>query len=132
MYLIKTNNGHFIPYDDKDYEDSKLIAPGKVVKVSQARNYEHHKKAMAILTIGFINQDVIKVFDIYRKIITMKSGYYDSVIDKNGNPFPIVRSLKFDMMSQHDFNEFYKSMVVVVANELLISPEELEFNKENN
>lgn len=131
MYLIKQNNGHYIPLDDSDYEDSKKIGIGKVVKVSQARNYEHHKKAMAILNIGFENQEEIEIFDIYRKVITMKAGFYDSVIDKNGNPFPIVRSLKFDLMSQKDFNEFYDSMLIVVAKELKITPEELGDNQNN-
>lgn len=44
MYLVKRKDGAYIPYDDSDYEDSKKIPVGEVLKASQPRNYKHHKK----------------------------------------------------------------------------------------
>jgi len=130
MHLVKLENGHYIPYSDMDYDLSKKVAVGKVVKGTLVRNPAHHRKAMAILNIGFENQDKIESFDVYRKVITIISGFYDNVPGKNGN-VPIAKSLNFATMSQLDFNEFYSAMVIVVANDLKISVEELENNKNN-
>ena len=124
MYLVKTKSGTFTPYDDDDHDKAKKIAPGTVVKASKPRNYEFHKKSFALLMAGFNNQEKYHTFEIYRKVITILAGYYDEVESKRGTEY-LPKSLSYENMSAEDFEKWYEAAMVVVANDLGITVEEL-------
>lgn len=124
MYLVKTRDGSYIPYDDTDHEESKKIPYGSVIKGTQARNYKHHKKAFALLTVGYDNQEKYQNFEIYRKVVTILAGYYDEVPSKIGPQF-IPRSISYANMSQQDFNKWYEDTMRVVAKDLDMTVEQL-------
>lgn len=130
MYLIKQDNGTYIPIDDQDYDDSKKIGVGKIVKATQPRNFKHHKKAFALLKVGYENQDTYLNSEIHRKAMTIMAGYYDEVIDKKGDTHYWAKSLAYNTMSKKDFESWYEAMVRVVANDLEIEVDDLENNLE--
>lgn len=125
MYLIKNKAGTYSPFDTSDHDASSKIAPGTVIKATQSRNYQFHKKAFALMSIAFDNQDKIASFEVYRKILTLKAGYYDEVPDKAGKPYFIPQSLSYDTMSADNFEKWYTAMLDVVATELSTSPESI-------
>ena len=127
MMLIKQKNGNYIPYDDYDYEESKKIAVGKVVKATKLRNYKHLKKSFALLKVGFDNQEAFDSFDVYRKVMTIRAGYYDTVQNTKKDGFtPIPKSISFEKMNQEDFNNWYDDTMKVVSQDLGITVAELE------
>ena len=127
MYLIKEANGNFIPYDDQDHEESKKTKVGEIVKVSKARNYKHHKKAFALLKVGFDNQERYESAEIYRKVMTIIAGFYDEVADPDGVIHHIPHSISFEAMSQARFEEWYDATMNAVAFDLGITKDELEY-----
>ena len=128
MYLIKRQDGSYIPYDDYDRMDSLKIKAGAVIEFKKAhRNYKFHKKAFALLTIGFNNQEKYKTFEIYRKVMTILAGFYDEVPSKRGVEY-IPHSISYEKMSVDSFDSWYAAMVKVVSDDIGVTPEELEDN----
>jgi len=126
MYLVKGKSGTYSPYDDGDYESSKKIKIGSIVKCNQARNYEFHKKVFALLNLGFSNQDRYTNFNLYRKVITIKAGYFDMVDGKAGKTFYIPKSISFEAMSQIEFQKFYDAVLLVISAEMETKPDDIQ------
>ena len=118
MFLTKTKAGYFIPSDEKSQDEAKKISIGEEVKATKARNVKFHRKSFALLNLGFSNQDKYENFEVYRKIITIKAGFFDEVEGKDGHTYYIPRSLSFDSMSAEDFELWYEATLNVIANEL--------------
>lgn len=123
MYLVKLNNGHYLPYDDKDYDLSKKIGEGDVVKATKSRNFKFHKKAFALLNIGYENQDKYEIFEVYRKVIIIRAGFYDEAPTKDGEIYFIPKSLSFENMGAEKFEEWYKSTLNVLSQDMETKPE---------
>jgi len=126
MYLIKNQFGQFIPADDESHEQAKKIKVGEEVKASKARNAKFHRKAFAIINAGFQNQEKYKTLEVFRKVMTIKAGYHDTVKDKDGNPYFIPQSLSYGNMSAETFEKWYEDTAQVIARELGITAEELK------
>lgn len=126
MHLVKLKNGHFVPYDSTDHDESNKIKEGDVVKATRSRNYEFHKKAWALLGLGFDNQDKFESKNIYRKIITIRAGYCEMVIGKDGVTHPIPDSLSYENMSANKFEEWYKATLDVISDDLNTAPEVIQ------
>lgn len=125
MYLIKSKNGTFSPVDNTDYEENKKIAPGTVVKVSQARNYKFLKKMFALFKLAHSSQDRIEKFEPFRKILILKAGYYYEVPNKDGEPYYIPQSLSYSEMSAETFEKVFNDVLDVVAKEIQTAPEQI-------
>lgn len=119
MYLVKLKDGRYIPYDDTDHEISKNKAVGSVVKATSPRNYEFHKKGMALLNLGFQNQDWTTLFEVYRKEITVQAGYYDEGL--NGKQH--AKSLSYEAMPAETFDKWYADTLQVIAQQLDTAPD---------
>lgn len=126
IFLIKNKSGLFSPMDSDDHDESKKLAVGEVVKAKRSRNYEFHKKGMALLNLGHQNQDRYENFDVYRKIITIKAGFYDIAPTKDGTPYYIPKSLSYDKMTAKEFEEWYEATLTVIAKELDTAPEDIK------
>lgn len=125
MYLIKNKSGQYSPVDESDFEESRSIKAGEVLKASSSRNFMFHKKAFALLKIGFDNQSVYESIDVYRKVLTIKAGYFDEAPNKNGEPYYFAKSLSFEKMSASEFEKWYTSTLNIISNELKNSPKSI-------
>lgn len=126
MYLIKSKNGTYSPCDDTDFELSKKVGIGTVVKATAPRNYKFLKKAMALLNIGHSNQDVYESFEVYRKIKTIQAGFFEEAPDKDGAVIYLPKSLAFDNMSAKDFDSWYVATLDVIAKDMDTAPETIK------
>lgn len=126
MYLVKTKTGYFIPFDDSDRELSKKIGAGEVVKAKASRNFLFHKKAFALLNLGFEQQDKYTNFEIYRKVMTIRAGFYDEVINAMGNVNYLPHSLSFDEMSAEKFSKWYDATIDIISKDISTSPETIK------
>ena len=125
LYLKKLPNNQYAPLDEYDFDESKKVKVGDVIEVKQTRNYQFHKKAFAVLNIGFENQDTFKSFEVYRNVMTIKAGYYQKAPTKDGSWIPVADSLSYEKMSKVKFDQFYKDLTRTIAEDLSISVEDL-------
>jgi hypothetical protein len=123
MYLTKTKAGHFIPSDEQSREEANKIAPGAEVKATRSRNPQFHRKSFALIKLGFSNQDTYESMEVYRKVITIKAGYYDEIPDKNGSPYYIPKSISFEKMNQQTFEQYFDAVLNVISLQLQTAPE---------
>ncbi len=123
MFLTKTKQGYFIPSDDSTSEWCKKLPIGEEVKISKPRNSLFHRKAFALLNLGFENQDKYQTLEIYRKILTIRAGYYDEVPNKNGEPYYIPKSLSYESMSAENFDKWYNDTLNLISSDMKTLPE---------
>lgn len=123
MFLTKQPNGSYIPSYESDYEHSRKIKAGTEVKATKPRNVKFLRKAFALLDLGQDNQDKYDNIELYRKIITIRAGYYTEVIDKKGDTHLIPDSLSFDNMNEEKFEKWFEATLNVIAKDLETAPE---------
>lgn len=126
MILVKQKTGSYLPAFQSDKDESDRVKIGESVTAKRSRNYEFHKKFMALINLCFANQDKYKNFEVFRKIMVINAGYYDEATDKNGRVVPIAHSISFENMDAETFEKLYKDMLDVVAVKLQTSPEEVQ------
>lgn len=125
MHLIKVKNGNYAPMDDLDYEESKKIPVGEVIKGVKSRNWKFHKKGFMLLKLGYDNQEKYPNFEVYRKVTTIRAGYFFEAPTKDGEVYYIAKSLSFENMSAQDFEAWFKSTLDVIASDLGNAPDEI-------
>ena len=126
MYLIKNKSGLYSPVDDSDFEQSKGVGVGNVVKATAPRNYQFLKKAMALIKLGFDSQDTYESQEIYRKLLTVRAGFYDEVKDEYGSIHKFPHSLAFDKMNAETFSRWYNATLEVIAKDTDTASEDLK------
>jgi len=131
MYLLKLKSGHYAPYDTSDHEASQKIPIGSVVKASKSRNYLHLKKAFALIKIGFDSQDKYESEEVYRKVLTIRSGFFDEVEGKDGKTYYFPKSLAFDNMGQEAFDKVYSAILDIIAKDTQTAPETIRAEVES-
>lgn len=125
MYLTKNKVGHFIPSDDQSYTEAQKIPVGSEIKGVKARNIKFHRKAFALLNMAFENQDKFEVFEVYRKVMIIRAGFYDEAPTKHGEVYFIPKSLSFENMSATDFEAWFEATLNIVSKDLESSPEDI-------
>jgi len=125
MYLTKLGNGQYTPSDDKSHEESQKIAVGGEIKTTKARNIKFHRKAFALLNMAFSNQDKFEQFEVYRKVMIIRAGFYDEAPTKDGEVYFIPKSLSFESMSANDFEAWFEATLNIVSKDLQSSPEDI-------
>ena len=123
MFLVKLQNGQYSPSDDKSHDESQKIAVGTEIKGVKARNIKFHRKAFALLNLGFENQEKFELFEVYRKVIIIRSGFYDEAPTKDGEVYFIPKSLSFENMSANDFEAWYDATLNVISRDLETAPD---------
>jgi len=116
--LIKIN-GILRPSYSGDFEKIRKIPEGKEILVTYnpKRNPEFHRKAFALLNLGFDNQDKFDNFEVYRKVMTIKAGYFTSVESKKGVQF-LPDSLSYDSMNAEDFENWFNKILDLIEKDL--------------
>lgn len=126
MYLIKRKDGLYQPIDEYDIRDSQKIKTGSAVEVRKSRNWKFHKKTFAIFNVGFENQETFPTFEMYRKVITIKAGYFDWAPTKDGDKIPIAHSISYEKMSAETFDKYYDDICQVIADDLGVEVTDLQ------
>ena len=129
-YFLKANNS-LIPASDSDAEILGKIKAGEAVRIkfTRARNYQFHKKFMALMNLAFDywpepndedtpvylrNTHPQKNFDRFRKDITILAGYYESTFRLNGDVRIEAKSISFASMDEDEFEKLYSDCIDVV------------------
>lgn len=112
-----------VPLHDSDLDLKKRLRVGSVVrcKVSNPRNYEHHKKFFALVRLTFDNLPLPLVekwnirneYDMLRRF-KRDLGYFTNTISEYGEHEIEYLSISFAAMEQHEFEQFYNQCIDLV------------------
>ena len=112
-----------VPLYDSDLDMKKRLRVGSTVRcrVSNPRNYEHHKKFFALLRLTFDNlpsrlAELWKINnegDMLRRF-KRDLGYYTSTCNEYGEREIEYHSISFSAMEQHEFERFYNQCIDLV------------------
>lgn len=112
-----------VPLHDSDLDLKKRLRVGSVVrcKVSNPRNYEHHKKFFALVRPTFDNLPLPLVekwnirneYDMLRRF-KRDLGYFTNTINEYGEHEIEYLSISFAAMEQYEFEQFYNQCIDLV------------------
>ena len=131
-----------VPLYDSDYDLKKRLRVGSVVKckVSNPRNYEHHKKFFALVRLTFDNlpSNLAEYFKVYNEEDMLRRfkrdlGYFKTSLNERGEKEIEYQSISFSAMEQHEFERFYNQCIDLVLYKYLkgIDKEDLIIEIEN-
>jgi len=131
-----------VPLYDSDYDLKKRLRVGSVVKckVSNPRNYEHHKKFFALVRLTFDNlpSNLAEYFKIHNEEDMLRRfkrdlGYFKTSLNERGEKEIEYQSISFSAMEQHEFERFYNQCIDLVLYKYLkgIDKEDLITEIEN-
>jgi len=123
--FIKMPGGTLTPASDIESERLNRFKNGIVyeveIKGGERRHRGFHGKVFAFMNHCFAYwcgnnteaqyQDEAAQFNYFRERLTIKAGYYDLVVDLNGNTMVKARSLSFDKMDQETFESFFNAII---------------------
>lgn len=123
--LIK-HKGSVMACTDDDIDKLKKLKEGEVYsfEVKRFRNYAFHKKFFAMLNLAYENQDRYKDFEHFRKVMTMKAGYFDEVATDKGVVF-LPKSISFDKMDNFEFENCYEKVLTAVMDEVGLDKQDI-------
>lgn len=131
-----------VPLYDSDYDLKKRLRVGSVIKckVSNPRNYEHHKKFFALVRLTFDNlpSNLAEYFKVHNEEDMLRRfkrdlGYFKTSLNERGEKEIEYQSISFSAMEQHEFERFYNQCIDLVLYKYLkgIDKEDLITEIEN-
>ena len=131
-----------VPLYDSDFQLKKRLKIGSTVKckVSNPRNYEHHKKFFALVRLTFDNlpSNLAEHWRVHNeedmlRLFKRDLGYYTSAINERGEREIEYQSISFSAMEQHEFERFYNQCIDLVLHKYIkgIDKEDLITEIEN-
>jgi len=126
IYVKNTVNG-LLPLYPTDLEEKKKLKIGEIYKATivNPRNYEFHKKFMALINVGHQNTKLEMPFDSYRRYVTIKAGFFKAYTTDKGTYFE-AESISFGSMSQDKFEEVYSRVLDVIIKDINVTKEMIE------
>ena len=113
---IQKQGDCYLPYDEESVDLTSRKKDGAlfVVDIKQARNPRYHARAMKMLRIMFEMVDEQLLFDPWRKMLTIKAGYFTAIgsVDINGTVRQAVeaQSLCFENMDNDEFKDCFLAL----------------------
>ena len=131
-----------VPLYDSDFDMKKRLKVGSTVKckVSNPRNYEHHKKFFALVRLTFDNlpSNLAEYFKVHNEEDMLRRfkrdlGYFKTSLNERGEKEIEYQSISFSAMEQHEFERFYNQCIDLVLYKYLkgIDKEDLITEIEN-
>jgi hypothetical protein len=116
-----------LPLYPADLEEKKKLKIGEIykAKIVNPRNYEFHKKFMALINVGHQNTKLEMPFDSYRRYVTIKAGFFNSYVTDKGTYFE-AESISFANMEQDKFEEVYSRVIDVIIKDINVTQEMIE------
>jgi len=126
IYLKNTLHG-LIPMYPSDYDEKKKLKIGETYKavITRPRNYEFHKKFFALVNLGYENTSLEMPFDVYRKYLIQKAGFFKTYATPKGTYFE-AESISFASMDKEAFEDLYSRVIDVVIKDIGSTTEEIE------
>lgn len=127
--LLKNTASGLIPIYSSDQEEKRKLTIGVVYEanIKHPRNYEFHKKFFALVSLGHANTKLELPFEVYRKLLIMRAGYFKAYDTDKGVIYE-ADSISFSSKSESEFQEVYSRVLDQVIKDIGITSEEVEEN----
>lgn len=131
ILLTKTATGALAPADPQAAEFiAKLrLGMGISASVKKHRNPRFHRKWFALVNLAyeqwepeaktFKGEQVAKNFERFRKDVIIAAGFYDVVVNINGDVRAEAKSINFSSMDDAEFADLYSKTVDVLLARVL-------------
>ena len=80
------------------------------VNVKEERSPQYHRRQFKMFTIMHDMLDGDMEFEEFRRLLTVKAGYYKAVGNVDGSVMVVPDSLAFTAMNQPDFQKCFEAM----------------------
>ena len=128
LLVVRHLNGIKPAYDsDKDIFNKMPLNEVFEIEYTKRRNYQFHKKVMALFDLAFRNQNEFKLFNRMRKTLIEVAGYYDEY------RCPITKEIKREVysmsyanMDELELQKLYEDLKIVIIDWLGVTNEDLE------
>lgn len=126
IWLIKREDGAFIPFQDDDYQTAKRIKPmvETCFTVKLIRNPQFHRKYFALIKLAFENQDYYTNDYVFRKILEMRAGYFIPVMTERENMVHVPKSISYSELDQSEFEQLFDKVYLEVEKLLKLVKQE--------
>ena len=116
-----------VPLYGSDMDAKRRLRLGEEyeVTIKRPRNYRFHKLFFALLNIGWENSKADMPFDVYRKWVTMRAGFYKVYHTGKGELYE-ADSISFGNMNEDAFHEVYNRVLDVIIKDLDITAEDVQ------
>ncbi|MCK4705870.1 MAG: DUF1367 family protein [Gammaproteobacteria bacterium] len=121
MHLKVTEDYGLVPVasdvDAAKYLFNRTVGDILACDVKISRNYPNLKRFMKFIQVSYDMQDFFTEKEVYRYWITMKSGFFDTIVFPSGKAVFKARSVAFDEMEEDEFNELFSAAIDVFLRE---------------
>lgn len=126
IWLIKTEKGVFIPFQESDYETAQRIkvAEETCFTIKRIRIPAFHRKYFGLIKLAFENQDHYKNDYVFRKVIEMRAGYFETVVTEKQVELYLPKSIAYSELDQVEFEDLYNKVYAEVEKLLGLVKEE--------
>ena len=116
---------NLVPADEETHNEMQKWRSGETVHADfkRMRNPQFHRKFFSLCKTVFDSQEHFEDFDIFRKWLTMKCGFFDTVVTPANATIFLPQSISFGKMSQDEFEKLYSKAIDVSLKEFGIDEE---------
>lgn len=130
-FFMKSAGGALVPVGEADRQiiSKWKVGQGIKCKFSRLRNIRFHRKFFAMLDLAFDvweppevshnGMPAIKNRERFRKDLLIASGFYETVVNINGQIRAEAKSMSFDSMGEDEFNQVYSAVADVILQRIL-------------
>jgi len=120
-----------MPDNEETVLAMQKVKTGEVISVTyvKPRNYQFHKKFMALVQIVYDNQDKYSSIEDVLTEIKLQVGHYEEHVSLGGKIIYKPKSISFAKMDEIEFNDFYSKALDAVLKYFLTDSEECEVNQ---
>lgn len=126
VYFRKVQGGVLVPDNEETAAWLQKKKPGTVLagEFSQPRNYQFHKKLMALFgvahdyfkdtqdwSVEYKGHKVEPSFDLFRKQLTILAGHYEATYSINGEIRLEAKSLSFANATEEEVERIYSDVI---------------------
>lgn len=116
-----------MPIYPSDWDSKKKLVLGQDYEadIKMPRNYQFHKKLFALFNIGCQNSKMDLPFEVYRKIMTVRAGYFTAYQTDKGVYYE-PDSLSFTAKDEARIAEVYSRVMDAIINDIGSTSEKIE------
>jgi len=125
--LCKNTLSGLVPIYSSDHDERKKLKIGQEYEcdIKNPRNYQFHKKFFALINLGHNVTDLELPFDVYRKLMIMRAGYFKVYQTDQGVLYE-ADSISFGSKSEDEFQEVYSRVLDQIIKDIGMTSEEIE------
>jgi hypothetical protein len=117
MFMKVTPDYGLIPVQSDDkaikYIYNRKVGQVLSCEVKQVRSYENLQRFMVFINMTFDMQEFFDEKEVYRYYLTMKAGFFDTIVTPAGKTIFKTKSLAFENMPEEEFREVFSSCIDV-------------------